>query len=155
VAAFKATLEELAEADVLLHVVDASHPGLDDQVTAVEQVLQELELVDRPTIVVLNKVDRLDGSASLAALVDRFHGVPVSALTGDGIEALLDRIDRALRPGVERAEIVIPYSDGPTLAMCYERGRVLARSDEPDGIHLEVELPRRLVSGLAPYRATA
>jgi GTP-binding protein HflX len=155
VAAFKATLEELAEADVLLHVVDASHPGLDDQVAAVEHILGELELGDRPAIVVLNKADRLDGSASLRGLVERFDGVAVSALTGQGIEALLGRIDAALRPGIERTALRIPYRDGPALALCYERGRVLARSDEADGIRLEVELPRRLLSSLAAYRDSA
>ena len=73
VAAFKATLEELAEADVLLHVVDASHPALDDQMAAVEQLLGELELTERPTIVVLNKADRLEAEVSLAGLVERFQ----------------------------------------------------------------------------------
>jgi GTP-binding protein HflX len=152
VAAFKATLEELAEAAVLLHVVDASHPGLDDQVAAVEQLLGELDLTERPTIVVLNKVDRLGSEAALHGLLERFNGVAVSALTGEGIERLLARIDEALRPGVERVSLSIPYGDGPAVALCYERGRVLSRADEADGIHLEVELPRRLLAPLAAYR---
>jgi GTP-binding protein HflX len=152
VAAFKATLEELAEATVLLHVVDASHPGLEDQVSAVEQLLGELDLTERPTIVVLNKVDRLGSEAALHGLIERFNGVAVSALTGEGIERLLTRIDEALRPGVERVSLRIPYGAGPAVAICYERGRVLSRSDEADGIHLEVELPRRLLSPLAAYR---
>ena len=152
VAAFKATLEELAEAAVLLHVVDASHPGLEDQVAAVEQLLGELDLTERPTIVVLNKVDRLGSEAALHGLLERFNGVAVSALTGEGIERLFARIDEALRPGVERVSLRIPYGDGPAVAQCYERGRVLSRSDEADGIHLEVELPRRLLTPLAAYR---
>jgi len=155
VAAFKATLEELAEADILLHVVDASHPALDDQMAAVDRLLGELELIERPSIVVLNKADRLDADTSLASLVERFRGVAVSALTGEGIELLLARIDEALRPGVERATLRIPYGAGPAVALCYERGRVLARSDEADGIRLEVELPRRLLAPLAAYRDTA
>ena len=152
VAAFKATLEELEEADVLLHVVDASHPGLDEQMEAVESLLGELELGDRPTIVALNKVDRLATDAALGALVDRFDGVAVSARTGEGMDALLDRIERALRPGVERVSLRIPYREGTALAQCYERGRVLSRSDEVDGIVLEVELPRRLLGPLKPYQ---
>ena len=79
----------------------------------------------------------------------------MSALTGEGIELLLARIDEALRPGVERATLRIPYGAGPAVALCYERGRVLARSDEADGIRLEVELPRRLLAPLAVYRDTA
>ena len=152
VAAFKATLEELEEADVLLHVVDASHPGLDEQMEAVESLLGELELGERPTIVALNKVDRLAADAALDALVDRFDGVAVSARTGEGMDALLDRIERALRPGVERVSLRIPYREGTALAQCYERGRVLSRSDEVDGIVLEVELPRRLLGPLKAYQ---
>jgi len=152
VAAFKATLEELAEADVLMHVVDASHPALDDQVAAVEALLGELELGERPTIVALNKVDRLEGEAALRGLLERFNGVAISARTGDGIDGLLSRIDGALRPRTERLELVIPYSDGPALALCYGKGRVLRRSDEAEGIRVEAELPRRLVALLDAYR---
>jgi GTP-binding protein HflX len=155
VAAFKATLEELEEADVLVHVVDASHPGLDEQMLAVDSLLSELELGPRPTIVALNKVDRLDGDATLSALVDRFEGVALSARTGEGVEALLNRIELALRPGVERVTLIIPYRDGTALAQCYERGRVLARSDDADGIHLDVELPPRLLAFVEPYRLTS
>jgi len=154
VAAFKATLEELAEADLLVHVVDASHPGLDDQVAAVESLLGELELGNRPAIVALNKVDRLEGPAPLRVLLDRFNGVAVSARTGEGIDRLLERIDEALRPRVARVRLRIPYRDGPALAFCYERGRVLTRTDEPEGISLEAELPRRLLARLDAYRLT-
>ena len=152
VAAFKATLEELAEADVLVHVVDASHPGLDDQVAAVEALLAELELSERPIIVAINKIDRLDSEASLRGLIERWNGVAVSALTGTGIDALLTRIDEALRPRVERMALLIPYRDGPALALCYEKGRVLERHDEPEGIRLQAEVPRRLAPQLEPYR---
>ncbi len=152
VAAFKATLEELEEADVLLHVVDASHPALEEQMEAVESLLGELELGRRPTVVALNKVDRLEPGAALGALVERFDGVAVSARTGEGMDALVERIERALRPGVERVTLRIPYRDGTAIAQCYERGRVLSRSDDVDGILLEVELPPRLLGPLEPSR---
>jgi GTP-binding protein HflX len=154
VAAFKATLEELEEADVLVHVVDASHPGLDEQMQAVDSLLAELDLGRRPTIVALNKVDRLEEGAALGALVDRFEGAALSARTGEGVDALLERIARALRPGVERVRLRIPYRDGTAIGLCYERGRVLARSDDADGIHLEVELSPRLLASVEPYRLT-
>jgi GTP-binding protein HflX len=153
VAAFKATLEELAEADVLVHVVDASHPGLDDQMAAVESLLGELELTQRPTIVALNKIDRLENGAALRGLLERFDGVAVSALAGEGIERLLERIDAAFRPRVERVTLFIPYGDGAALALCYEKGRVFARSDEAEGIRLDVEVSRRLASQMESYRA--
>jgi GTP-binding protein HflX len=151
VAAFKATLEELAEADVLVHVVDASHPGLDDQMAAVESLLAELGLADRPTIIALNKTDLTDGGPALERLVEHCHGVAVSARTGQGIEDLLDRIEHTLRPRVSRAALKIPYQDGTALAQCYERGRVISRRDEADGIRVEVELPQRFLRPLAPY----
>jgi GTP-binding protein HflX len=152
VAAFKATLEELAEADLLVHVVDASHPGLEDQMTAVESLLDELELAGRPTIVALNKTDRLDGDSALRALTARFSAVALSARTGEGVDALLERIGQQFRPRAERMRLLIPYRDGPALALCYERGRVLDRADLPEGIRVEVEVPRRLAGQLEAYR---
>ena len=152
VEAFKATLEELEQADLLVHVLDASHPCLEEQAAAVESLLAELGLVARPTVVALNKIDRLEGGAPPRMLVKRFDGVPISAHTGAGMDRLLDRIDSALRGRVERAVLRIPYRDGLALSLCYDRGRVLARSDEPDGIRLEVELPPRLLGPLEPYR---
>ena len=155
IAAFKATLEELEEADVLVHVVDASHPGLEEQMAAVESLLTELELTGRPSIVALNKVDRLDADVALEALVDRFDGVAISARTGAGVDRLLDRIAQTLGPRVERVTLRIPYRDGTALAHCYGRGRVLARSDDADGIRLEVELAPRLLGPVEAYRQPA
>ena len=155
VAAFKATLEELEEADVLVHVVDASHPGLEEQMAAVESLLTELELTGRPSIVALNKVDRLGADVALEALVDRFDGVAISARTGEGVDRLLDRIAQTLGPRVERVTLRIPYRDGTALAHCYGRGRVLARSDDADGIRLEVELAPRLLGPVEAYRQPA
>ena len=153
VAAFKATLEELAEADVLIHVVDASHPGLDEHVAAVEQTLEELEVGDRPVVVALNKVDRVEPDRALDRLVERLDGVALSARTGEGIEGLLARLDRALRPKIERARLRLPYDAGTALSLCYERGRVLERRDEPDGIHLLVEASPNVLGKLARFRA--
>ncbi|HEV8530436.1 MAG TPA: GTPase HflX [Methylomirabilota bacterium] len=155
VAAFKATLEELEEADILVHVVDASHPGLEEQMTAVDRLLTELELSGRPSIVALNKVDRLDADVAIEALVNRFDGVAISARTGQGVDRLLDRVGQALGPRVQRVTLRIPYRDGPALAHCYARGRVVARSDDADGIRLEVELAPRLLGPVEAYRQPA
>ena len=99
VAAFRATLEELSEADVLLHVVDASQSALEEQMHAVESLLEELGVAERPTILVLNKMDRVTSERSLESLMtSRPRVVAVSAATGQGIEALLAAIDAALKP---------------------------------------------------------
>jgi GTP-binding protein HflX len=149
VAAFRATLEELADADVLVHVVDASHGALEEHMQAVETLLAELEVADRPTVLALNKIDRVD--EPVAPLVAPRAGVPISAVTGAGIDELLATIDAALPAGAT-VTLRIPHSDGPALALCYERGRVIARADEPDAVRLDVELPRRLLGALAAYR---
>lgn len=152
VSAFKATLEELREANVLLHVLDASHPSAPEHQDAVEQLLADLGLAGRFSILALNKVDRLEENNGLRFLIQDSHGVPISALTGQGIEELLDRIELALRPRLAYTILRIPYADGPTLALCYKTGRVLRRADEAGGIRLEVELPTHLLGSVAPYR---
>jgi GTP-binding protein HflX len=151
VAAFRTTLQELKDADVLVHVVDASHPSMDDHMAAVEALLKELEVVDRPTVLALNKVDRVEQGPGLDALAARRAGVPMSAATGDGIPALLAAIEAALPLG-ELVTLRIPHSDGTALALCYERGRVLVRADEPEHVRLQLELPQDVLAALAPYR---
>ncbi len=151
VAAFRTTLQELKDADVLVHVVDASHPAMDQHMAAVEALLQELEVVDRPTVLALNKVDRIEGGPGLDVLAARRAGVPISAATGEGVPALLAAIEAALPVG-EPVTLRIPHSDGTALALCYDRGRVLTRDDEADHVRLQLELPQDVVAGLGPYR---
>jgi GTP-binding protein HflX len=153
VAAFRATLEELTEADVLLHVVDASHPQLDEHMAAVDALLRELEVADRPRIVVLNKSDRLEDPGLAAGLVRLRGGVAVSALTGAGLEDLLAAIRERLPRAVRAVTLRIPHGAGAALASCYQRGRVLARSDEPHHVQVEVELPVDALVALRAYRA--
>jgi GTP-binding protein HflX len=155
VAAFKATLEELAEADLLLHVLDAGRHDASEQHLAVERILDELGLAGRPSILVLNKIDRREGDNGLRSLIEEWRGVPVSALTGQGIDELLARIHLALRPQLGHAVLRIPYADGPALTLCYQVGRVLRRADEAGGIELEVELPVHLLPRVAPYRVAS
>jgi GTPase len=151
VAAFRATLEELADADVLLHVVDASHPAIDDHLKAVDDLLVELGVADRPTVLVMNKIDRLDTDPSVLAA--RREAVAISAVDGTGLEALLTAIERALPP-VGNLTLRIPHGEGASLALCYERGRVLARRDTPGHVELDVDLPVGLLGALARYRVT-
>jgi GTP-binding protein HflX len=151
VAAFRATLEELKDADVLLHVIDASHPSLEEHAAAVERTLGELEVVDRPMVLALNKVDRTEGGRGLEALVARREGVAISAATGEGLQELLKAIDAALPMG-DTVTLRIPHEDGASLALCYERGRVLARVDEAQHVVVDVQLPGSWWGSLAGYR---
>jgi len=151
VAAFRATLEELQVADVLVHVVDASHPAIEEHMAAVERILGELEVADRPTVLALNKVDRMDAGSGRDALVARRDGVALSAATGEGVPELLKAIDAALPVG-GAVTLRIPHGDGAALALCYERGRVLARVDEPAHVVVDVQLPGTWLGPLAGYR---
>jgi len=151
VAAFRATLEELQDADVLVHVVDASHPAIEEHIEAVDRILGELGVAHRPTVLALNKIDRMDHAPALEALVSRRDGVGVSAVTGQGLPDLLKAIDRVL-PVSGALTLRIPHNDGAALALCYAHGRVLARVDEPDHVVVDVELPQAWTGSVAPYR---
>jgi GTPase len=151
VAAFRATLEELSEASVLLHVVDASHPAMLEHMAAVDALLAELDVADRPTVLVLNKIDRLEERHRVDAVLADRGGVAISAATGDGLAHLHAAVDSAL-PAFRPVSLRIPHGDGAALAACYAQGRVLSRTDEDGHVSLEVELPPGLLPSLASYR---
>jgi GTP-binding protein HflX len=152
VAAFKATLEELEDAQLLLHVVDASHPHAREHMSAVYRVLEELGLEDRPALTVMNKIDRLEEPNGLLRETLAEGGVAVSARTGEGFDALLTCIGEALRSTRSACRLCVPYERGGILSRVYARGRVLGREDRPDGIWLDVEVPRALEGLVRPYR---
>jgi GTP-binding protein HflX len=152
IAAFRATLEELDDADVLLHVLDASHPTAGEQMRAVERLLSDLDLGDRSVVLALNKVDRVEEPRDLERLAQESGGFPLSAQTGVGLPELLAALEGALRPQVGHVTLRIPYADGPALALCYRRGRVLRREDGEGGVLLDVALPRPLLGQVAAYR---
>lgn len=140
VAAFRATLEEVAEADLLLHVVDASHPLAEARLEAALRVLEQLGAAERPTLTVLNKVDRLP-AGTLPAWMQRLPGaVPVSALTGQGLEALREAIAEVLGRRYALAELTIPYAQAHLLAELHGGGRVLRVEYAADGIRVAAEL---------------
>ena len=152
VAAFRATLEELAEADVLLHVVDASHPALAEHMAAVETLLAELEVADRPTVLVLNKMDRLEEPRAVEALLADRPAVTVSGVTGAGLDRLRIVVEGLLSPLRGPLTLRIPHADGAALALCYKHGRVLTRDNQERHVELQVELPPALAGTLAAYR---
>jgi GTP-binding protein HflX len=154
VAAFKATLEELEEAQLLLHVVDVSHPHAREHMAAVYRVLEELGLEDRPALSVMNKIDRLVERNGLLRELLTEGGVAISARTGEGLDTLLARVDDALRATRSACRIRVPYERGGILNRVYTRGRVLGREDRPDGIWLDVEVPRALEGLVRPYRVS-
>nr|WP_294549167.1 GTPase HflX [uncultured Rhodopila sp.] len=144
VEAFRATLEEVSEADVILHVRDAAHPETIAQRGDVIKVLDDMVAdgtldADWPerTIEVLNKADLLGGVAEVPL---REGAVAVSALTGEGLPALQAAIDRRIAEGMELADYDIPPQDGARLAWLYRHGEVVQRSDDDAAVHMKVRL---------------
>jgi GTP-binding protein HflX len=146
VAAFRATLEEVTGADLILHVRDIAHPDSEAQRHDVEAILDDLGLGERleeRVIEVLNKIDLLDAEARqvLGHRVARGNGeAPVSALTGEGLAELLAAIDRHLAKSARTVTLAVALDDGAAIAWLYDHGQVLARRDDRRHAHLRVDL---------------
>ncbi|MGE3910883.1 MAG: GTPase HflX [Chloroflexota bacterium] len=147
IAAFRATLEELQDAHLLLHVVDASHPNATEQREAVETILQELGLGDKPTLLVLNKSDLLTAPVDLEEDwgADPEDAVLVSAQTGFGIGALRARIARRLGMEVREVEVELPFSAGRLVAVFRREGFLIREEHRSHGTRLHGHLPERLI----------
>lgn len=153
VAAFRATLEEIGDADLLLHVVDLTHPNVAEQIEAVEDTLAELEVDHLPTVIALNKADRLDDPESLAARLElSAPAVLISAKTGQGIDELLITIEAAMVGLLKPIEVRIPYERGDLLSLFYERGQVDQEQHTETGVHLFGRVPARLVPVFEPFQ---
>ena len=128
VEAFKATLEEVVRADLLLHVVDISHPQAEEQIAAVNSVLKEIGADEKSTLMVFNKMDQLGGSGALNWLQEKFpHAVAISATTREGIPNLLAEIGTQLRPKREFLELRIPHEQSAVIARLHKVGQVIER----------------------------
>jgi GTPase len=150
VASFRATLEEVRGADVLLHVVDASHPDWEGQMRVVERVLAELDLADRPLIPVFNKMDAVADPSSFTGRVRALHptGIPATSMRTDGLAALKAALRDLERVGRPTVRVRVPLADGARVAALYRDGEVLARNQTDTEyefvIRLEVWQVKRL-----------
>ncbi len=153
VAAFRATLEEITESDLLLHVVDATHPQAAAQMESVEEILAELEIDHLPQVVALNKVDLLSEDIDLADELNVSGvAVPISALTGEGLSLLLTAIEAVMEQNLESLTIKLPYLRGDLLSLFHERGQVNSEDHLADGVIVNGRLPDRLVPYFEEYR---
>ena len=138
VEAFKATLEEVNEADLLLHVIDAAHPCVEEQIAAVEKVLGELGAQDKPVLAVFNKTDLERGRNQAIRLSDRFrHSASISAVTGDGTNLLCQTIADLLRERVAHLRLRIPVTEGRWMAALHANGKVLEQKVRGKSLHVE------------------
>jgi len=150
VASFKATLEEARQADLLLHVVDASSPEAEQQIGAVKEVLAELGLSEHPTILVLNKADRVPDRSFLDVL--RAHhrdSVTISASGGDGLDRLEQAVREALNERALDAQVEIGVENGRVLAYLAQHAQIQHRTYDEDRVALQCRLPRRCLDFLS------
>jgi GTP-binding protein HflX len=141
VAAFRATLEEVVHADLLLHVVDVSDPHWTANVQVVRDVLTEIGAGDRPVLRVFNKIDRLAPGAVTALQRSEPDAVPVAATTGRGLDELRHAVLRCLPDPWMRVRVHVPYADAKLMARLHAEGRVLATDYDASGAHVEAEVP--------------
>jgi GTP-binding protein HflX len=146
VAAFRATLEEVTEADLLLHVVDVAHPQAERQAEAVFETLEDIGAAGKPTLAVLNKIDRLpDPGAALSRMPGASDGVAISALTGAGLGDLLARVEEELEGQMAWLEVLIPYDLGELVDLYHRRGLIEHEEHTEAGTRIAGRLPRELL----------
>jgi GTPase len=154
--AFGATLEETRLADLILHVVDASvdEDEMVAMLRAVEDVLDEIGAGDRPRLLVLNKADRIDDERREELRFRHPDGVLVSALAGEGIDALGERIERAFRETLRSVELLVPFDEGGRLAELHEVAGDLERTDTADGVRVRARVPAGVAERFARFDVT-
>jgi GTP-binding protein HflX len=152
VAAFKATLEEVLEADLLLHIVDVSHPEVEAQIAAVNVVLGELDATDIPMFMVFNKIDRLKSDEELHILQCQYpDALPISAQRGDGIPALIDALAHRFAEHGTDLSLCIPYIEGKVLDLLHKHGIVLDIKYATEAVYVEVRLPNRYLKSVSQF----
>ncbi|MFF4269966.1 GTPase HflX [Streptomyces sp. NPDC001536] len=151
VEAFRSTMEEVGESDLILHVVDGSHPNPEEQLAAVREVITDVGATRVPEIVVINKADAADPLTLQRLMRIEKRSIAVSARTGQGIAELLALIDNELpRPSVE-IEALVPYTLGKLVARAHSEGEVISEEHTPEGTLLKVRVHEELAADLAPY----
>lgn len=152
VAAFKATLEEVAQADLLLHVVDISHSEAEAQVNAVDKVLTDLEADDIPTIMIFNKIDQLESEDQMLMLQTRYtEAIPISAQRGDGIPELMEILAERFASQGTTINLHIPYKDGKVLDLLYKHGTVLDTEYADEAVHVKARIPSRHLKSVSQF----
>ena len=156
VAAFRATLEEIAEADLLLHVVDVSHPNAMNQAEAVQQTLEEIDAGHVPVVTVLNKIDRLSDPEAARRAIQLFpQAVAISARTGTGIPDLLEHIRSGLYETFTPILVRLPYQQGQLISLFHEFGQVERLEHGRKGVLMQGRIPGRLVAQFKPWQIKA
>ena len=154
IAAFRATLEEIAEADLLLHVVDISHPNALGQFQAVQETLDEIDASHIPMVTALNKADLLKNPENAREVLKEFpKSVSISALTGSGISDLLHLVREELFEAYSPIHVRLPYKQGALISLFHELGQVERVEHERGGVVMHGRIPGRLLAQFSPWHA--
>lgn len=150
--AFKATLEEVQKADLLLHVLDVQHSRASEHYWAVVDVLEQLECAKKPAVTVLNKIDLLEDKSWLPRFLADFpNAVGVSARTGENFEGLFKKLESSLQPSMELVEWNVPHGRMDLINRIYESGRVISIEYLPDGVRIKANLPKAAAIRLSNF----
>ena len=150
--AFKATLEEVIEADLLLHIVDVSSPYAEEQIEAVNLVLKDLGVEEKRTLMIFNKVDRISSSGLSKRFTDQYsNSIAVSAKTGEGFDELMAELGKQLRPIRQMVGISIPHSKSDIIARLHEVGQVLERNYDGDEAMFKALIPPNYLDYFEQY----
>ncbi|MEP6953412.1 MAG: GTPase HflX, partial [Solirubrobacteraceae bacterium] len=151
--AFGATLEETRMADLILHVVDASadEAEMDDMLRAVDEVLEGIGASDQPRLLILNKVDAVDPERREELRFAHPGGIVVSALTGEGIDEVGERIEQSFLEGLRSVDLLLPFEEGSSLAELHDLAGELERTDTPDGVRVRARVPATVAERYARF----
>ena len=156
VEAFQATLEEINEADLLLHVLDVSHPYVDAQAKAVLQSLEEIGAQNLPILTVLNKIDRLqDPAAAQDSLELMQDAVAVSALKKKGLKKLLQTVNYKLYDSLAPVDVRLPYEQGALISLFHEQGKIERIEHTRHGVSIQGRLPGRLLARFSSFETSS
>lgn len=151
--AFQATLEEVVEADLLIHVVDVAHPLFEEQILAVEDVLKQLHADGKQTLMVFNKIDVLNNDFVLKRYVERYsHSVGISALMGEGMDDFFALLENMLKTWLLRVKLRLPQSEGALLAEIHRIGHVLELKYDKNDVLLTANIPPQLQGKVEKYK---
>ena len=152
VESFKATLEEVVQADLLIHVVDMSHPNAEEQILAVDEVLREIGAGEKPIVMVFNKIDRFDNQEILSRFREKFpHGVGVSAKTGTGFTELRSELGAALRPIRMLVELEFPHEASAAMARLHALAQVIERDYDGPKTRIKARVPPFVLHEFAAF----
>ncbi len=153
VAAFRATLEEIRDADILLHVVDITHANAQLQAESVLQTLEEIDADHIPIVTALNKIDQVEDEATVQDVLDLYdRAVPISALKGTGSELLLSVLEGELFSELEQVTVRLPYKHGRLISIFHDQGQIERTTYEDENVILAGMIPKHLLHEFEPYR---